>query len=30
MRSYGSFGFAPYELDPAAGSALLMHKWLPE
>jgi ribosomal protein S18 acetylase RimI-like enzyme len=30
MRSYDSFGFAPYALDPAAGSALLMQKWLPE
>ena len=30
MRSYDSFGFAPYALDPAAGSALLLQKWLPE
>jgi GNAT superfamily N-acetyltransferase len=27
-RSYAHFGFAPYALDPAAGEALLMQKWL--
>ena len=27
-RSYVRFGFANYELDPAAGHALLMQKWL--
>lgn len=27
-RSYARFGFAPYALDPAAGQALLMQKWL--
>jgi len=28
LRSYEGFGFAPYMLDPAEGSALLMQKWL--
>lgn len=28
MRSYQRFGFTPYALDPAAGHALLMQKWL--
>ncbi len=28
LRSYEGFGFAPYVLDPAEGSALLMQKWL--
>lgn len=28
MRSYADFGFAPYQLDPAAGQALLLQKWL--
>lgn len=27
-RSYERFGFSPYELDPAAGQARLMQKWL--
>lgn len=27
-RSYARFGFAAYELDPAAGQAVLMQKWL--
>lgn len=28
LRSYTRFGFAPYQLDPAAGQASFMHKWL--
>ena len=28
MASYASFGFANYQLDPSAGHALLMQKWL--
>lgn len=28
MRSYEHFGFAHYQLDPAAGQAILMQKWL--
>ncbi len=28
LRSYQRFGFAPYMLDPDAGQALLMQKWL--
>lgn len=28
LRSYERFGFAPYALDPAAGQASFMHKWL--
>jgi hypothetical protein len=28
MKSYQRFGFAPYQLDPAAGQAMLMQKWL--
>ena len=28
MRSYERFGFAPYVLDPAAGQASFMQKWL--
>ncbi len=28
MRSYTRFGFAPYALDPAAGVATLLQKWL--
>ena len=28
MRSYAHFGFANYQLDPAAGQAVLMQKWL--
>ena len=28
LRSYERFGFAPYALDPAAGQALLLQKWL--
>jgi ribosomal protein S18 acetylase RimI-like enzyme len=28
LRSYEQFGFAPYQLDPAAGQASFMHKWL--
>ena len=28
LRSYAQFGFAPYQLDPAEGQALLMQKWL--
>ena len=28
MTSYKSFGFAQYELDPAAGHAQFMQKWL--
>jgi ribosomal protein S18 acetylase RimI-like enzyme len=28
MRSYKRFGFAQYELDPAAGQAQFMQKWL--
>ena len=28
LRSYESFGFVPYVLDPAEGNALLMQKWL--
>jgi ribosomal protein S18 acetylase RimI-like enzyme len=27
-RSYARFGFAAYQLDPAAGQAVLMQKWL--
>lgn len=27
-HSYQRFGFAPYELDPAAGQASFMQKWL--
>ena len=30
MASYRQAGFAPYVLDPAAGHALLMQKYLPE
>ena len=30
MASYAQAGFAPYELDPAAGQALLMQKYLSE
>lgn len=28
LASYRRFGFAPYELDPAAGHASFMQKWL--
>lgn len=28
MASYRRFGFAPYTLDPAAGQASFMQKWL--
>jgi ribosomal protein S18 acetylase RimI-like enzyme len=28
LRSYERFGFAPYVLDPAAGQASFMQKWL--
>ena len=28
LRSYERFGFAPYVLDPAAGQACFMQKWL--
>ena len=28
LRSYERFGFAPYALDPAAGQASFMQKWL--
>lgn len=28
QRSYARFGFAPYQLDPGAGGALLLQKWL--
>jgi ribosomal protein S18 acetylase RimI-like enzyme len=28
LRSYVRFGFAPYVLDPAAGQASFMQKWL--
>ena len=28
LRLYTRMGFAPYQLDPAAGSAQLMQKWL--
>jgi GNAT superfamily N-acetyltransferase len=28
MKSYERFGFAPYTLDPKAGSATFMQKWL--
>ena len=28
LRSYQHAGFAPYALDPAAGQALLLQKWL--
>jgi ribosomal protein S18 acetylase RimI-like enzyme len=28
MKSYERFGFAPYALDPKAGTATLMQKWL--
>lgn len=28
LTSYLRFGFAPYELDPAAGQASFMQKWL--
>ncbi len=28
MASYRRFGFTPYTLDPAAGQASFMHKWL--
>ena len=28
LRSYERFGFEPYVLDPAAGHASFMHKWL--
>lgn len=28
MASYTRFGFEPYTLDPAAGQASFMHKWL--
>jgi ribosomal protein S18 acetylase RimI-like enzyme len=30
MACYEQAGFVPYELDPAAGQALLMQKYLPE
>jgi GNAT superfamily N-acetyltransferase len=30
MASYQQAGFVPYVLDPAAGNALLMQKYLPE
>ena len=30
MASYVAFGFAPYVLDPQAGNALLMQKYLSE
>lgn len=29
MAAYARAGFAPYELDPAAGQALLLQKYLP-
>lgn len=28
MKSYAHFGFAPYALDPKAGTATFMQKWL--
>ncbi len=28
LHSYTRFGFEPYALDPAAGQASFMHKWL--
>jgi ribosomal protein S18 acetylase RimI-like enzyme len=28
LQSYLRFGFAPYALDPAAGQASFMQKWL--
>jgi GNAT superfamily N-acetyltransferase len=28
MRSYQRFGFAPYALDPKAGTATFMQKWI--
>jgi GNAT superfamily N-acetyltransferase len=28
MKSYERFGFAPYALDPSAGTATFMQKWL--
>ncbi len=28
MKSYERFGFAPYALEPAAGTATFMQKWL--
>jgi hypothetical protein len=28
LRSYEQFGFEPYTLDPAAGQASFMQKWL--
>jgi len=28
LASYLKFGFAPYALDPAAGQASFMQKWL--
>ncbi len=28
LSSYARFGFASYQLDPAAGQALLLQKWL--
>lgn len=28
MTSYLHFGFEPYTLDPKAGQASFMHKWL--
>ncbi len=28
LHSYAQFGFEPYTLDPAAGQASFMHKWL--
>jgi ribosomal protein S18 acetylase RimI-like enzyme len=28
LKSYARFGFAPYALDPAAGQASFMQKWL--
>lgn len=28
LASYQRFGFAPYQLDPAAGEASFMHKWI--
>jgi hypothetical protein len=30
MASYQRAGFVPYELDPAAGHALLLQKYLEE
>ena len=28
LNSYVRFGFANYQLDPSAGQAMLMQKWL--